>query len=869
MDRKQEVVIMKKLLLIDGNSVLFRAYHATAYSMPMSTSTGIPTNAVFGFISMLYKVLGQIKPDLMLVAWDAGKKTFRHDRMEQYKGTRKPVDEALVVQMPIAREFLDEAGYTQYEQEGYEADDIIGTVSAESPDMMTYILTGDKDMLQLIDSSTKVLLMRHGIEKMDVMDEQALKELWDLTPKQVIDLKGLMGDTSDNIPGVAHIGEKTALLLLHKYGSIDGVYDHIDEIKGKRKQYLEEGKEMAYLSREIATIFRQMELPFALGNLTLPDRSKEGSTDFYLKYEMMSLLDRLPGYEREENEKAHIVEDEEFYNPDEEDLFLLPLADFAAFKTQKLLGFLYPVKGEVHYLSAERARNDEGFRHRLASRQPVLTWDAKELLHLLDQENLPHPQISFDLHLAAFLLYSQATSQAALLEALGIHLPVSLSDLSKKSLGGFTRERALPVFADWCLNAARKCDQIRENLKDEDLDDLYWKVEFPLAFILYDMECQGIGISAEILKQIGEEFLAQMNDLAAEIYEMAGHPFNIGSPKQLGTVLFDELKLPGAGKKRSTAADVLEKLKDAHPIVEKVQDYRKLSKIVSTYVEGLGRYIMDGRIYTTFNQTMTQTGRLSSSDPNLQNISIKSEEGKRIRKAFVADKGCWLLSADYSQVELRMLAHMADEQMMIQAFQEDIDIHNRTASIIYGVPESEVTPDMRRTAKTVNFAIIYGQTEFGLSQELGITRQESRDFIQAYFASYPNIHRYMDSLISYCEEHGYVRTLLNRRRYIPEIQDKNFMTREFGKRAAMNAPIQGSAADLIKLAMIAMDKAIKEKGLKSRMLLQIHDELIFSVPDDELELMTSLVPEVMDSAMKLKVPLKASVSSGHSWYEAK
>lgn len=860
---------MKKLLLIDGNSVLFRAYHATAYSMPMSTSTGIPTNAVFGFISMLYKVLGQIKPDLVLVAWDAGKKTFRHDKLEQYKGTRKPVDESLVVQMPIAREFLDEAGYTQYEQEGYEADDIIGTVSAQSQDLMTYILTGDKDMLQLIDPTTVVLLMRHGIDKMDTMDEQALRDMWDLSPKQVIDLKGLMGDASDNIPGVAHIGEKTALLLLHNYDSIDGVYEHINEIKGKRKQYLEEGKEMAYLSREIATIFREMDLPFSLDNLTLPDKTKDSSANFYLKYEMMSLLDRLPGYERTENEKASIVKDEAFIASDEEDFFLLPMADFSAFKTQKLSGFLYPHQGEVHYLSAEKAKEDEAFKACLASDKPVLTWDAKELLHLLDQADLPHPNISFDLHLAAFLLYSQATNQAAILEALGIHLPVSLSDLNKKSLGGFTEERALPIFADWCLNASKKCDEIKESLKEEELDELYWNVEFPLAFILYDMECQGIGISAEILSQIGKEFGAQMEALAAEIYEMAGHSFNIGSPKQLGTVLFDELKLTGGGKKRSTAADVLEKLKDAHPIVEKVQEYRKLSKIVSTYVEGLGKYIMDGRIYTTFNQTMTQTGRLSSSDPNLQNISIKSEEGKRIRKAFVADQGCWLLSADYSQVELRMLAHMADEQMMIQAFQNDIDIHNRTASIIYGVPESEVTPDMRRTAKTVNFAIIYGQTEFGLSQELGITRQESRDFIQAYFASYPNIHRYMESLIAYCEEHGYVRTLLNRRRYIPEIQDKNFMTREFGKRAAMNAPIQGSAADLIKLAMIAMDKAIKDKGLKSRMLLQIHDELIFSVPDDELELMTSLVPEVMDSAMKLKVPLKASVSSGHNWYEAK
>lgn len=860
---------MKKLLLIDGNSVLFRAYYATAYGFRMSTSTGIPTNAVFGFISMLTKALAQIQPDLVLVAWDAGKKTFRHDKMEQYKGTRKPLDDDLLVQMPIAREYLQEAGYTQYEQEGYEADDIIGTASAQAPDLQTYILTGDKDMLQLVDENTKVLLMRKGIEQMDVMDEKAIRDMWDLSPEQVTDLKGLMGDASDNIPGVAHIGEKTALLLLHKYGTVQGVYDHLDEIKGKRKEYLEEGREMAFLSKEMATIFRQMDLPFSLDNLSLPGQAEDNSAAFYTKYEMNSLLDRLPGHTQTREEKAEIVEDEHFEGADQERLFLLPLADFAAFRTQKLYGFLYEKDGKIHYLSAEKAAADESFRARLASEKPVEVWNAKELLHLLDQAGLPHPHIGFDLHLAAFLLYSQATSLAGLLEALEIRLPVSLNDLSKKSLGGFTAERALPSFAAWCLAASQKTEEIRNRLEEEDLHTLYWDLEFPLAFVLYDMECQGIGISAEILSEIGEQFSQQLDALAAEIYEMAGHSFNIGSPKQLGTVLFDELKLTGGGKKRSTAADVLEKMKDSHPIVEKVQEYRKLSKIVSTYVDGLGKYIEDGRIYTTFNQTMTQTGRLSSSDPNLQNISIKSEEGKSIRKAFVAEPGHWLISADYSQVELRMLAHMADEQMMIQAFQEDADIHNRTASIIFGVPEEQVTPDMRRTAKTVNFAIIYGQTEFGLSQELGISRKEARDFISAYFASYPNIHRYMDHLIAFCEEHGYVETLMHRRRYIPEIQDKNFMTREFGKRAAMNAPIQGSAADLIKLAMLEMHKAIRENHLESRMLLQIHDELIFSVPDTELETMKKLVPEVMDRAMKLQVPLKASVEYGRSWYEAK
>lgn len=832
----------------------------------MATSTGIPTNAVFGFIMLLNKAISTIQPDALLVAWDAGKQTFRHEKMEDYKGTRKPLDDELAVQMPIVREYLDDCRISRYEQAGYEADDIIGSMSKAAPDMETFILTSDKDMLQLVDDHTTVLMMRKGVQDMDVMTPQAVFDKYGLKPEQIIDLKGLMGDPSDNIPGVKGIGEKTASTLLKEYGTVEGVYDHIDEIKGKKKEYLENDKEMAFLSKEIATIFTQMDLPFDMSDLMYkPD--DDNAFGFYQKYEMKSLLAKQEASRPETAVNIKTVD--AFDGKKDAGVILLPVADFAPFMDQKLYGFLYTDGQDLSYLPLDKAKDDAAFNEWLKTDQTVRTWDVKEAWHLLKNNGFELPEFAADLHLMVFLLHSQANSTQDLLEAADIYLPHPLADLNKKSLGGFTQERALPLFASWASQMNKAFEASEKQLKEEELDNLYETLEFPLAKVLFEMECRGIAINRQTLKEIGQDYQLKMDQIAQKIYEYAGHTFNIGSTKQLAVVLFDELKLTSSGKKRSTAADVLEKMKDEHPIVEEVLEYRKYSKIVSTYIEGLEKYIIDGKIYTTFNQTATQTGRLSSSDPNLQNISIKSEEGRKIRQAFQAPEGYWLLSADYSQVELRMLAHMANEQFMIQAFEEGIDIHKRTASIIFDVPAGEVTEAQRRTAKTVNFAIIYGQTEFGLSQELNITRAQARAFISSYFASYPNIHRYMDGLVEFCKEHGYVETMLKRRREIPEINDKNFMTREFGKRAAMNAPIQGSAADLIKIAMLHVNKALKEKGLKSEMLLQIHDELIFLVPDEEHDLMMQLVPELMDSAMKLNVPLEASVNAGRSWYEAK
>ncbi len=858
---------MKKLLLVDGNSVLFRAYYSTIYSNPMSTSTGIPTNAVFGFISMLQKAIALTEADAILVAWDAGKKTFRHEKMPDYKGTRPQLDDELLVQMPIVREYLDAVNITRYEQEGYEADDIIGSMAGANPDLETIILTSDKDLLQLVDAHTKVIMMKRGLANYELMDEEAIWNQYELKPKQIIDLKGLMGDPSDNIPGVKHIGEKTALTLLHQYGSIEGVYAHIDQIKGKRKEYLQEGKDMAFLSKETATIFRQMKLPFDLPDLTY-GLDKNVAANFYSKYEMNSLLDKLD-IKPEHHEKLVLKTVDAFDGPKDSNLILLPLASREPFLNQELFGFLYPVEKEIHYLPKAAALKDTAFRDLLETDKTLQTWSIKDTLHLLKQNGLPEAEFAQDLHLMIFLLNSAASSTEDKLKAAGIELSTSLHDLSLKKNGGFTEERALGVYGQWCAGLVGLADKLLPKLEQENLMMLYTQIEKPLTKVLFEMECRGIDCDKSVLETIGKEYTTRMDEIAQKIYAYAGYEFNIGSPKQLGQVLFDELKLKGGGRKRSTAADVLEKMRGAHPIVDQILEYRKYSKIVSTYIEGLSKYIVDGKIYTTFNQTLTSTGRLSSSDPNLQNISIKTEEGRQIRKAFIAPEGCWYISADYSQIELRMLAHMANEQYMIEAFREDIDIHKRTASIIFNEEPDQVTEDQRRVAKTVNFAIIYGQTEFGLSQELKITRNQARDFIEAYMASYPNIHRFMDELIAFCEANGYVETLFHRRREIPEIKDKNFMTREFGKRAAMNAPIQGSAADLIKIAMLKVNQAIQEKGLKSEMILQIHDELIFKVPDAEKDTMEKLILEVMDSAMKLRVPLKASIGAGRSWYEAK
>ena len=858
---------MKKLLLLDGNSMLFRAYYATLYTHRMTTSNGIPTNAVYGFVMMLNKAIDIIEPDEILVAWDAGKPTFRHKQFSAYKGTRKPLDEELIVQFPIVREYLDAAGIKRYEQEGYEADDIIGSMAKCCKDVQTTILTSDRDLLQLIDATTHVLLMKKGLSEMDLMDEQNLLDTYGITPSQVIEMKGLMGDTADNIPGVQGVGEKTALRLLNQYSTVENVYAHIDEVKGKLKEKLEKDKDNAFMSLELATIYTKMELPFELCDCEFSG-IQEAVNGFYEKYEMRSLVNRT---KQTKNEKWPLKEVDHFEMIQDENVMIMPVCSQEPYLDQKLYGFMVPLDKTIYYISVENALEDANFK-KLLEKKKIITWDTKEMMHLLDRYGFKWNEFSDDLHIAGFLLNSTATDSDALIEALHISLPESFHDVSKKTKEepaySVTREKA--ICHSLTQQLFEKRSEIRSSLKSQNVISLYEDIEMPIAHVLFSMEKEGISIQESFLDEYGVLLNKKLDELAQQIYGHAGMIFNINSPKQLANVLFDELNLSGGGKKRSTSADVLEKLRGKHPIIEDILEYRKIAKVLSTYIDGLKKHIRsDEKIHTCFNQTMTQTGRLSSSDPNLQNISIRDELGKEIRKAFVAQEGYHLLSADYSQIELRMLAHMANEDHMIRAFNEGLDIHTKTATLIFGCTPEEVDDQKRRIAKTVNFGIVYGQTEFGLSSQLHITRKEAGEFMQMYFDSYPKIHQYMNQLIDFCKENGYVETLFHRRREIPEINDKNFMTREFGKRAAMNTPIQGSAADLIKIAMLKMDKALKDANVQSKMLLQIHDELIFLVPDNELDLMQNLVKDTMENAMELKVPLKASISVGKSWYEAK
>ena len=896
---------MKKLLLVDGNSMLFRAYYATAYGSRMTTSQGIPTNAVFAFANMMQKAIDYVSPDSLLVAFDAGKHTFRHDLYKDYKGTRKPAPDDLVPQFGMARDYLNGYHIKWIEMPDIEADDLIGSISKQSPDFMTTILTSDHDMLQLIDDTTRVMLMRKGITDMSEMTKESLKEEMGIEPLQIIDLKGLMGDTSDNIPGIKGVGEKTALKLLAEYGTVENVLAHDSELKGALAVKVQGGHESALLSKTLATIRRDVPLNFDAEDCTfIPDY--QTLIRFFNSVDMHSLVKRYTPYlnaqiteDQKKDTKAKSapaiadVQEEvsiitEGKLPDtlsEEQMKIVTICPKSFldgscaiyldqsednFQKAEIYGIaLASVHGSC-YLSVDDLKKDGALLAYLKTSVQKIGFDIKRSMHLLRHENI-EIQFTDDAMIMASLSDSSLTSTDKITEA--YHLTTSLSheevygkpSKPKMSLledqAKYSQEQAYNI-----LKLHHSADEIIQTCE---MTSLYRDIEMPLTGILFEMEEEGIICDAKILAEIAAEMKSEIDQEQKEIYLSASHEFNINSPKQLAEVLYDELQLP-TGKKRSTSADVLEQFVGVHPIIEHLLVYRKLQKLYSTYAEGLQKYIApDGKIHTIFNQCATQTGRLSSSEPNLQNISVRDELGKTIRKAFLPEPGCVLISSDYHQIELRMLASMADEDHMIEAFKSGIDIHTKTAMDIFDVPENEVTSLMRRRAKTVNFGIVYGISDFGLAQQLEVTRKEAGDFIATYYAKYPKIKIYMDSLVKFCEEHGYVETLCHRRRNIPEIHEKNHMVREFGKRAAMNAPVQGSAADLIKIAMIHIDQAMKKASMKSRMILQVHDELIFNVPEDEIDAMKKLINDGMVNAMELKVPLTAETSVGFDWYEAK
>lgn len=866
--------VMKKLMLTDGNSMLFRAYYATAYGSAMTTSKGIPTNAVYGFAMMMQKALETERPDAVLVAFDAGKHTFRHDLYPDYKGGRKPAPDDLVPQFQLARDYLDAFGIRWIEMPDIEADDLIGTMSKKYPDYNTVIFSSDHDLLQLVDDTTSVLLMKKGISDMDVMTPQKMKEDMGIVPLQIIDMKALMGDSSDNIPGIRGIGEKTALKLLAEYGTVENVLAHEGDLKGALQKKIREGHDSALLSKTLATIRRDVEIDLCAEDCVFrPDYAS--LVRFFEALDMKTLASRYRDLIEAGETESTGGKTGQMVRRIPETFFQTRYAVFgdddrAEFMSASLHGLALSNGRESYYILTEDVRQDELLLAHLQAEEAV-SFDVKRLLHVLENEGI---RASFrdDVMIMASLADSTLTSADRIYGHYGISFDTEYEDVYGKPNRPVLALEPDKQCAYGCERALAFLKILQEAgpvLQRDGEEKLYREVEMPLTLILADMEKEGIRCDVSVLNGIAEKTKAEIEELQAGIYEDAGREFNLNSPKQLAEVLFDDLGLR-AGKKRSTSADTLEKLRGFHPIIDRILAYRKLSKIYSTYAEGLKKYIRaDGRIHTIYNQAATQTGRLSSSEPNLQNISVRDEQGREIRKAFLPDEDCVLISCDYHQIELRMLAHMADETALIEAFNEGIDIHTKTAMDVFGVGRDEVTPLMRRQAKTVNFGIVYGISDFGLSEQLGTSVAEARRFIETYYQKYPGIRTYMDGVVAECERNGYVTTLLGRRREIPEIHDKNRMIREFGKRAAMNAPIQGSAADLIKLAMLGISAAMKERNVRSKMILQVHDELIFSVPAEEEEMMKELINDGMIHAMTLKVPLTAECAVGRSWYEAK
>ncbi len=855
-----------KLLLIDGNSVLFRGFYATCYGNIMKTSKGVYTNAVYAFANMLNKAIKMINPDYLVVAFDKGKHTFRHELAPDYKAGRKQTPEELVGQFDLVREMLDAYHIPYLEYDDIEADDIIGTLSKKFM-IETCILSSDRDMLQLIDDNTSVYMMKKGLSEMAKMDEEALMKEWNLKPYQIIEYKGLAGDSSDNIKGVEGVGDKTAIKLLNTYDTCEGIYEHIDEIKGKLKEKLINDKDSCFLSKTLATIKTDFDIPLQLNDFKV-DIDEQGCNDFFKKYEMNSLIRTIDHTNIEEVHTANVVDkiSKDLLN---ESIIYFVSNEFSYYQ-RELIGACFATAEKQEYISLENLKKDKDVLDYLASDNKKVVFDLKALLHAFDYNGLKIGKNTDDIFLMCFLANNYNSDLANIISNYGFG---EVKD-AKEVFG--TEKRPLNdenVIINYALNVAAKLAKVYTRVKmeiiEKKMDKLYQDIELPLLYILYDMEKTGVYCDENDLDEIARNTLDKINKLEKNIYQLCGHEFNISSPKQLAEVLYDELDLPNL-KKGSTNAEVLNKLLDYHPVVGAILEYRKYTKLYSTYAEGLKKYIGDDKkIHTIFSQTITNTGRLSSYDPNLQNISIRDDESREIRRAFKPSEGSVLISSDYSQIELRVLASLANEEKMIDAFNSGIDIHTKTAMDIFGKSKDEVDDLTRRHAKAINFGVVYGISDFGLSNQTQLSLKDAKKYINDYFITYPNIKKFLDEQVSFCEENGYVVTMENRRRYIKEINDRNYMMREFGKRAAMNATIQGSAADLIKIAMINIYNEIKKNNLKSKLILQVHDELIFDVPQDELETMKKMIHDVMANAYKLKTKLDCSMAFGKDWYEAK
>ena len=867
---------MEELILIDGNSLLFKAFYATSYTGNyMVNRNGIPTNGVYGFARMVDKILDN-NPKYVIVAFDYGKKTFRNELLDTYKAQRKETPEELIPQFSLAREYLTAHNITWYEVEGFEGDDIIGTLVdfGEKNNLKVSVYTGDKDAFQLISPQTTIYRTVKGVTELDIYNEQTLLDKYGLKPDQIRDFLGLMGDTADNIPGIKGVGEKTALKLLHQYETIEGLEEHQNELKGKMGEKIRVGMEDALMSKKVATILRDVPLDVDLKKAEYEGYDYDTLKSFYETYDMNSLIKSMTIEAAPKKElKLEIVD----HMPEitKDSAVYVSIYD-TNYHRSIILGYGIYNDEQAYFISYENALKDESFLAYLKDEtKKKYGYDIKSAVIGSRWNGVEINGYTFDLSLASYVLEPAIKEE---LKYVCTHFDYD-GVMYDEEVFGKGAKKHIPddaLLAQHTVSKAKAIyelkDVVTKELKDKKQYELYEDIELPVTRILGEMEFAGTEIDLDVLKEMDEAFDETIEKLSNDIYRISGTTFNISSPKQLGQVLFEDLGLKGGKKTKtgySTSQDVLEKIIDAHPVVPLVLEYRMLTKLSSTYLKGLQEQVFpDNKIHTIYKQTLTHTGRLSSVDPNLQNIPVRSEEGKLIRKAFVSHNG-YLVSFDYSQIELRILAHMAHVTNLIDAFNQGKDIHRHTAALVFGVKDEEVTPQMRSQAKAVNFGIIYGMSEFRLSKDIGMSIAEARNFINKYFETYPEVKTYMDEVVEVCKKQGYVSTLLNRKRYIPTINDKNFMVRQQAQRYAMNTPIQGTGADILKLAMIEVDKALKVHHLKSQMILQVHDELIFDVFEDELEEVMSLVKEKMENCIKMDVPLIVEGNYAKNWCELK
>ena len=868
-----------KIVLIDGHSILNRAF----YGLPdLTNAEGLHTNAIYGFLTIMFKLLEEEKPEYLTVAFDVHAPTFRHKMYAEYKGTRKPMADELRQQVPVIKEVLHAMGVKTIECAGLEADDLIGTLSnrCENEGMEVTVISGDRDLLQLATEHVKIRIPKTKQGKTEIEDYYAkdVEERYQVTPKEFIDLKALMGDTADNIPGVPSIGEKTATKIITQYHSIEEAHEHVDELKPPRaSKALSEHWDLAVLSKELATINVKADFPYELSEAKLGNLYTEEAYIFFQKLEFKNLLSRFdvsaPANKVEDGFKIITSKSEAekvFVQAEEASTIgavifkdlenVLPLfADQAGLGG---IGLCFS-KEESYCIKVEKDITGEWLLKKLADvAEKAETYAMFHLKESMEQVTIRNQANCFDVSVAAYLLNplkNNYTWEDVAREHLGLMIDEKIDQDMKACYESYVNYASVEV--------------LRQKLRDTKMDTLFRDIEMPLVFTLFDMEQNGIRVEEDALKQYGDQLAGKIAELEKEIYEEAGETFNINSPKQLGVVLFENMKLPGGRKTKtgySTAADVLEKLAPEHPVVAKILEYRQYTKLKSTYADGLANYIQDdGRIHGKFNQTITATGRISSTEPNLQNIPVRMELGRLIRKVFIPEEGYRFVDADYSQIELRVLAHCSGDEHLIQAYKEQSDIHRITASQVFHIPFDEVTPQQRRNAKAVNFGIVYGISSFGLSQDLSITRKEAAKYIDDYFATYPGIKTFLDHAVTHAKEEGYVVTLFGRRRPVPELSSSNFMQRSFGERVAMNSPIQGAAADIIKIAMIRVNQRLKDQKMKSRLVLQVHDELLIEAYEPELDEVQNILKEEMEHAAELKVPLEIDMHTGDNWYEAK